>query len=131
MQSWPLLAKPAILIPGITRSMSASSKMMTGALPPSSRWTLLSDAEAAFATSLPVATSPVSETMLTRGWRTRPAPTGSPCPVITLKTPGGKRSCTSSASRSVVSGVCSEGFSTTVLPAASAGPIFQIAIISG
>ena len=33
--------------------------------------------------------------------------------------------------RSVVSGVCSDGLSTTTLPAASAGPIFQIAIISG
>jgi hypothetical protein len=31
----------------------------------------------------------------------------------------------------VDTGVVSEGLSTTVLPAASAGPIFQIAIISG
>ena len=31
----------------------------------------------------------------------------------------------------MVSGVVSAGFSTTVLPAASAGAIFQIAIING
>ena len=40
-------------------------------------------------------------------------------------------SAASSASLSALSGVHSDGFSTTVLPAASAGPIFQAAIISG
>ena len=40
-------------------------------------------------------------------------------------------SAASSANRSAVSGVSSDGFMTTVLPAASAGPIFQVAIISG
>ena len=37
----------------------------------------------------------------------------------------------SSASLRAVSGVSSEGFSTTVLPVASEGPIFHTAIISG
>ena len=60
-----------------------------------------------------------------------PAPTGSPSPVMTLSTPGGRTSAASSARRSVVSGVSSDGLSTTTLPAASAGAIFQIAIISG
>ena len=36
-----------------------------------------------------------------------------------------------SASREAVSGAHSGGFSTTVLPAASAGPIRQVASISG
>ena len=36
-----------------------------------------------------------------------------------------------SARRSAVSGVSSDGFSTTVLPAASAGPSFQVAMLSG
>ena len=83
------------------------------------------------AISLPVATSPVSETMRTSGWRTIPAPTGSPSPVITFSTPGGRISAASSAKRSVVSGVCSDGLTICTLPAASAGPIFQTAIISG
>jgi hypothetical protein len=52
-------------------------------------------------------------------------------PVITLKTPGGKNSDAISASSSVEAGVVSDGLSTTVLPAASAGPIFHTAIISG
>jgi hypothetical protein len=50
--------------------------------------------------------------------------------VITLKTPGGKMFWASSASRSAVSGVHSDAFRITVLPAASAGPTFQPAIIT-
>ena len=44
---------------------------------------------------------------------------------------GKPASCASSAMRSAVSGVCSAGFSTTVYPAASAGPHFQPRISSG
>ncbi len=80
---------------------------------------------------LPVVTSPVSDTIRTRGWVTREAPACSPSPVTTLKTPGGRMSVASSASFSAVRGVSSEGLSTTVLPAARAGPIFQPAIIIG
>ena len=58
-------------------------------------------------------------------------PTVLPGPVITFKTPFGKISAASSASASAVSGVWDAGFNTTVLPAASAGASFQIAIISG
>jgi rhodanese-related sulfurtransferase len=79
----------------------------------------------------PVSTEPVSETMSTSGWVTSACPAGSPWPAITLRTPLGRNSAASSASRSVVSGVVSAGFSTTVFPAASAGPIFQPAIMSG
>ena len=55
----------------------------------------------------------------------------SPRPPITFSTPLGRNSAAISASLSVVTGVVSAGLSTIVLPAASAGPIFQIAIISG
>ena len=48
-----------------------------------------------------------------------------------FSTPFGRISAASSASFTVVIGVVSAGFSTTVLPAAIAGPNFQIAIISG
>ena len=83
-------------------------------------------------TALPVPTSPVSETIATCGMRRRARRRRvSPWPVTTFSTPGGRMSAASSASRSVVSGVSSDGLSTTVLPAASAGPIFQTAIISG
>ena len=69
--------------------------------------------------------------MSTSGCVTSDAPAGSPWPVITLSTPFGRTSAASSASLTVVIGVVSAGFSTIVLPAASAGPIFQTAIISG
>ncbi len=52
-------------------------------------------------------------------------------PQTTLNTPGGRNSAQISASSSVDAGVVSDGFSTTVLPPAMAGAIFQIAIISG
>ncbi len=58
-------------------------------------------------------------------------PTGSPRPQTTLTTPGGRSSASAAASFSSVSGVSSEGLSTSVLPAAIAGAIFQAAIISG
>ena len=74
---------------------------------------------------------PVMDTNRTRGWPAIRAPTGSPWPATMLITPGGNTSEASSASRSVVRGVISDGFRTTVLPAASAGAIFQAAIISG
>src|SRR6266566_3592885 len=104
VQSWPEFQYPAILIPSATAAGSASSKTSTGALPPSSRCTRLSVSAAVRAISLPVFTSPVSETRRTSGCRTIPAPTGSPSPVITLKTPGGRISAASSAKRSVASG---------------------------
>ena len=60
------------------------------------------------------------------------APAVSPKPVTTFTTPSGTpASAMSSASRSAVSGVCSAGLSTTVLPVASAGPSFHAAISSG
>ena len=52
-------------------------------------------------------------------------------PQTTLNTPGGRNSAAISASSVVVAGVVSDGFSTTVLPAASAGANFQTAIIIG
>src|SRR5919204_209268 len=78
-------------MPFATAAGSASSNTSTGALPPSSRCTRLSVSAAARATSLPVATSPVRDTMRTSRWRTMPAPTGSPSPVITFSTPAGRR----------------------------------------
>ena len=54
-----------------------------------------------------------------RRGRRRPV---SPWPHTTLNTPGGRMSAGSSASRSAVSGVSSDGLSTNVLPAARAGP---------
>ncbi len=85
---------------------------------------------AAAATSMPARTLPVIDTKPGVGCATNARPL-SRSPHTTLKTPAGRNSAARVASIVVVSGVLSAGFNTTVLPAASAGPIFQIAIISG
>ena len=79
---------------------------------------------------MPARTLPVIATMAGVGCETRAEPVDR-SPVTTFSTPGGRNSAASSASSSVLTGVVSDGLRTMVLPAASAGPIFQIAIISG
>ncbi|MNE91563.1 hypothetical protein D3C80_1891930 [compost metagenome] len=79
----------------------------------------------------PVAIEPVSDTMRTFGWVTSGVPTLGPRPKRIFSTPAGNSSAASCARRRAVRGVCSEGLSTTVLPAARAGAIFQATIISG
>ena len=51
----------------MTASMSASSKTITGALPPSSRWSRLTRSAATLAMCLPVSVSPVTEIIPTFG----------------------------------------------------------------
>ncbi len=77
-----------------------------------------------------MSTEPVSDTMPTFGCSTIAAPASLP-PATTLSTPLGSRSAACSANLSVVIGVVGAGLRTIVQPAASAGPIFQTAIISG
>ena len=102
--------------------MPTSSKTITGALPPSSRCTRLSVSAAVRATCLPVVDRAGQRDHVDVG-------------VLEQRLPGrlaGARdhvqhalragsSAASSARRTVVIGVVSAGFSTTVLPAASAG----------
>ena len=130
VQSWPALKKPATAMASAAASMSASSKTTTGALPPSSRCTRLTSLAADSATCMPARTEPVIETIAGVGCSTSRRPV-SRSPVMTLSTPGGRNWAAISAIRSVVSGVVSLGFSTTVLPAAMAGANFQTAIIIG
>ncbi len=80
---------------------------------------------------LPVAVSPVTDTRRTAGCRVRASPMTAPRPVTTLNTPAGTMSAARSAKRSVVSGVICAGLMMDVLPAAKAGPSFQMAIING
>ena len=97
MQSWPELKKPAIWIHSAADATSASSNTITGAFPPSSRWTRFRVSAAFLAISLPVELSPVSETMPTSLCLTIASPTGTPSPVTTLKTPGGKISASATS----------------------------------
>ena len=101
-------------------------------LPPHSSVHFLSVAEARAMISFPTAVEPVNETMSTSGWSTSAWPASGPKPGTMFTTPGGKpASWNIDASSIAVEGVSSEGFRTTVLPAASAGPSFQIAIFRG
>src|SRR5690625_1597356 len=82
--------------------------------------------------SRPVASDPVKVTFLTSGCSTSGVPTSLPKPVTTLTTPAGKpASSTSLTNSSVDADVNSDGFKTTVQPAAKAGAIFQAVSSSG
>ncbi len=132
VQTWPWLKKIACAAPTAACAGSASSRTMTGDLPPSSSDTRVMFSIAARWTSLPTAVDPVNAIFATPGWEARAAPAVSPSPVTMLTTPGGMPASRMSwPRRSAVSGVSSAGLSTTVQPAASAGPIFQAAISSG
>jgi hypothetical protein len=131
VQSWPVLQIAAKLALAVTNSRSASSKTSTGALPPSSRCTRLSVFAAVAMIFLPVPVEPVRLTMRTSGCSTSAWPVSLP-PVTMLTTPSGMpASWNRSASMSAERGVVGAGLSTTVQPAASAGPSFHTAISSG
>ena len=117
-------------MPAAADSRSTSSKTTTGALPPSSRCTRLRSGAAAAATSMPARVEPVMDTSCGVGCAISARPV-SRSPQTTLSTPGGRNSAAISASISVVTGVVSDGLSTTVLPAAIAGANFQTAITIG
>ena len=111
--------------------MGASSKTMLAALPPSSRVTFFCEPATDLAIALPTSVEPVKATLSTSGCGDQRRPVA-PAPVMMLTTPAGRSACWQiSANSSAVSGVVSAGFSTTVLPQASAGAIFQASISSG
>src|SRR3954470_7457791 len=113
-------------------SGSASSNTSTGDLPPSSTDERLSVGAPAAITRLPVEGSPVKQIRFTPGCEESGAPAVSPAPCTTLKTPLGRPAAASTSASSVEeTGAHSAGFSTTVLPAASAGASRQVESISG
>jgi hypothetical protein len=79
----------------------------------------------------PTSVDPVKAILSMSEWLTIASPT-LPSPVMMLTTPGGRPiSPQISANFSAVIDVNSAGLSTTVLPIASAGAIFQASISSG
>ena len=130
VQSCPALKYPAPAMAAAAAGRSASANTRTGALPPNSRWVRLRSRAADPATSIPARTEPVIDTICGMGCSTNARPV-SRSPHTTLSTPGGRCSAASSAIRTVVTGVVSDGLSTTVLPAANAGANFHTAIIIG
>ena len=123
-QLCPLALKILRSTPLTALSRSASSNTITGDLPPSSRETSAKFSALLRMTCRAVSGPPVKLTRSTSGWLVSARPHGSPCPVTTLNTPGGKpASSNTRANSSIGAEACSEALSTTVLPAASAGPI--------
>ena len=79
-----------------------------------------------------VSGEPVKEIRARSGLAVSAAPTCSPIPWTTLKTPGGKPASTvRSASSEHESGDHSAGLRITVQPAASAGAVFQVESMNG
>jgi hypothetical protein len=112
--------------------MSASAKTTLADLPPSSSVTRLIVPAADSAIRRPTSVEPVKAILATSGCSTSRWPQTDPGPATTFTTPAGMPA--SSAIRwssTAVSGVNSAGFSTSVLPAASAGATFHEAIVSG
>jgi hypothetical protein len=132
MQAWPWLWKMAKALPWTAAARSASSKTMLAPLPPSSSWRRLRLPAEARTIWRPTSVEPVNDSLATPGCSASRAPATWPKPGTTLTTPGGKpASAISSATARVDSGVSSAGLRTTVLPAARAGPSFQLVNISG
>jgi hypothetical protein len=95
---------------------------MLGDLPPSSSETRFIVRAAVSYTLIPVTSEPVKVTLATSGCSTRALPTSGPKPVTTLKTPAGRPACSArAANSSVLTEANSDGFTTTVHPAARAG----------
>ncbi len=105
---------------------------MNGDLPPSSSETFFTSCAAAIITRRPVGTEPVKASLSTSRWSVSGSPASLPVPETTFSTPRGRPiSSAIPPSSRAVSGVSSEGFSTTVAPAASAGATFHAAISRG
>lgn len=129
----PTLRNFAAMAPSTALSRSASAKTTNGALPPSSSETRSTFCAACAPSCRPTGVDPVKLSLRRRGSAMSGPVTSAAFVVgITLRTPAGSpASASSSAKRSVVSGVRSAGLMTTVQPAASAGAILRVAIASG
>jgi hypothetical protein len=132
MQAWPWLWKIAQALPLIAAVRLASSKTMFGPLPPSSNCTFFRLPALACTMRRPVAVLPVNATLAMPSCSAMYWPATAPRPGTMLTTPSGMpASAISSAIFRLDNGVISAGFITMVLPAASAGAIFQLVNISG
>ena len=124
-QLWPLAAKIPATTPFTALLILASAKIMLGDLPPSSRLIWARFCALFLTTALAPAPPPVKAIRRTSGCLVNAAPVSAPNPVTTLTTPSGKpASLTKCISSTIVALACSEGLSTTVLPAANAGASF-------
>ena len=129
---WPLLRNLHAIAPLTAASRSASSKMISGAWPPSSMLTFLTVSAHCLSRILPTSVEPVNDSLRTTSLPVSSPPTVRASPVTTLNTPLGMPArSASSASASAEYGVKLAGFATTVQPAASAGAHFLVIMAFG
>src|SRR5258708_34514950 len=132
-QIWPWLAKAARTIVARFASLaSQSANTQVAFFPPISSETFLNFGASVDAIAAPVRVEPVNDTAAIAGCSISACPVAAPLPCTILSTPGGRpASMQTCDSMNAVSGVISDGLATTVLPAASAGAIFQVNRYSG
>src|SRR5690625_442768 len=106
--------------------------MINGALPPNSNAIFLILDALCSINSRPISVEPVKVIFLTFGLPVNSPPISTGEPVTMLKTPAGNPASKASfPNASAVKGVSSDGFSTTVQPAAKAGAIFLVTKAEG
>ena len=133
-QPWPECTHtPMALTPMADPSSSTSSRTMLADLPPSSRKTFFTVSEPLAMMRRPVAVDPVNVIMSTRGSVVSTSPTRWSDEATTLTTPAGMSVSSATRRPSTVAdhGVSGAGLSTTVFPAARAGPILARFKLSG
>src|ERR1700731_2003396 len=131
-QVWPAFRYFEAIAPLTAASISASSKTMNGALPPSSSESLLTVPAHCCISNLPISVEPVKVNLRTIGFEVSSPPTSLAGPVTQEKTPFGTPArSANSHNASAEKGVAVAGFSTIVQPAASAGPDLRVIIAAG
>ncbi|CNG90163.1 Uncharacterised protein [Mycobacterium tuberculosis] len=129
--SWPLLPITPATNPETVVLSGASGSTMAADLPPSSVLQRRMRAPHAAAIREPTAVEPVKLILSTPGCSVSSSPVAAP-PFTTLTTPSGSpASSIASISTPNSSGASGAGLSTTVQPAARAGPSFNAATNSG
>ena len=133
MQASPPLRILATMAPSTAASRSASSNTTNGALPPSSIEALTTLSAASCSSIRPTSVEPVNDSLRTLGSCSMALTIGPDrLDGTTLTTPPGTpASSRMRATASAVIGVSDAGLSTTVQPAARAGPILRVAMAAG
>src|ERR1700751_6314161 len=131
-QVWPALRYFEAIAPLTAISISASSKTMNGALPPSSIEVFLTVAAHCCISNLPTSVEPVKVSLRTVGFEVSSPPISFDGPVTQENTPFGTpaRSANSHKAKAE-NGVAVAGFNTIVQPAGKAGRALRVIIAAG
>ena len=133
VQDSPPLRSLASNAPSTARSRSASSKTISGALPPSSIEVRITRSAHSPISTRPTSVEPVNESLraLTVGDQRLDERARAVRGEHVEHARRQAASCRMRANSNVVNGVCFAGLTTIVQPAASAGAILRVAIASG